>query len=118
VGFLAQIVTGMQGRLVPLYAWYRAFAAKGSPPERSANSLPHAPFAKAIFLLWTPALPLLAAGLPSESQFAIRLAALLLLGGVTAGGAYILYMLRQSRQPWRVADDQFVAPPSGGRSSL
>ena len=28
VGFLAQIVTGMQGRLVPFYAWYRAFEAK------------------------------------------------------------------------------------------
>jgi hypothetical protein len=29
VGFLAQIVVGMQGRLVPFYAWYRAFAAAG-----------------------------------------------------------------------------------------
>jgi hypothetical protein len=99
VGFLAQIVIGMQGRLVPLYAWYRALAATGSPPQRGANSLPHAPFAKAIFLLWTPGLPLLAAGLPSENQLAIRLAALLLLGGVALGAAYIHYMLRQSRQP-------------------
>ena len=98
MGFLAPIVTGMQGRLVPLYAWYRALAAKDSPPERSANSLPHASFARAIFLLWTPGLPLLAVGLPSENQLAIRLAALSLLGGVTVGGAYILYMLRQSRQ--------------------
>ena len=99
VGFLAQIVTGMQGRLVPLYAWYRAFAAKGSPPERGANSLPHAPFAKAVFLLWTAGLPLLAWGLPAGNQLAIRLAALLLFGGVIVSGAYIRYMLRGSRHP-------------------
>ena len=27
VGFLAQMVAGVQGRLVPLYAWYRASAS-------------------------------------------------------------------------------------------
>lgn len=60
---------------------------------------PGARFARAIFLLWTPGLPLLAAGLPSENQLAIRVAALRLFGGVSVGGAYILYMLRQSRLP-------------------
>ena len=49
VGFLAQIVTGMQGRLEPLYAWYRTFDATGTPPVVGANSLPSARFAAPIF---------------------------------------------------------------------
>lgn len=41
VGFLSQIVVGMQGRLRPLYAWYRAFEAGGlRPPSRSAHARP------------------------------------------------------------------------------
>ena len=32
VGFLAQIVAGIEGRLVPLYAWYRAFAKRARRP--------------------------------------------------------------------------------------
>ena len=96
VGFLAQIVTGMQGRIVPLYAWYRAFAAKGAPPERGANALPSAAFAGPIFASWSLGVPLLAWGLPAGHHVAIRLAALCLLGGVVLGGAYLGYMLRRA----------------------
>lgn len=98
VGFLAQIVTGMQGRLVPLYAWYRGLAAKGGPPEVGANSLPSAAFARPIFLLWTSGVVLLAWGLPSASHPAIRFGASLLLGGITAGAAYVAWMLRRARR--------------------
>jgi hypothetical protein len=97
VGFLAQIVTGMQGRLVPLYAWYRARGSRGAPPEVAANSLPSASFARAIFLLWTAGVPLLAWGLPAQNEIAIRLSALLLLAGATTGAAYIVHMLRTAR---------------------
>ena len=96
VGFLAQIVVGMQGRLVPLYAWYRAGAAKGAPPSHGANSLPSAQFARPIFLAWTAGVPLLAWGLAFEAQFAIRAAALLLLSGVVLGGLYQVHMLRRA----------------------
>jgi hypothetical protein len=68
VGFLAQIVAGMQGRLVPLYAWYRAFAAKGSPPDRAANALPSAAFAFPLFFTWSLGSPLLAWGLATETR--------------------------------------------------
>lgn len=94
VGFLAQIVVGMQGRLVPLYAWYRAGAARGAPPERGANSLPSPRFARPIFLIWTAGVPLLAGGLAFEAQPAIRLGALLLFAGVTLGALYQLRILR------------------------
>jgi hypothetical protein len=101
VGFLAQIVTGMQGRLVPLYAWYRALGSGGAPPAVAANSLPSASFARAIFLLWTAGVPLLAWGLPAGNEIAIRVSALLLLIGVIIGGAYIVRMLRTARDGQR-----------------
>ncbi len=95
VGFLAQIVTGMQGRIVPWYGWYRALAAKGGPPEVAANALPSPTFARPIFLLWTVGVLLLAFGLPTENLAAIRIAAAVLLGGVATGAAYIVHMLRR-----------------------
>lgn len=96
VGFLAQIVAGMQGRLIPLYAWYRAFAAKGAP-DIAANALPSASFARPIFILWTLGVPIMAWGLPAGNHYAIRLAAVFLLCGVILGAAYMLHMLRRAR---------------------
>jgi hypothetical protein len=96
VGFLAQMVAGMQGRLVPLYAWYRAYAAAGSPPDRSSHALPSTAFARAIFLCWAAGLPLLAWGFSRGDQLAIRSGALILSGGLAVGGLYIIYMLRRA----------------------
>jgi hypothetical protein len=97
VGFLAQIVAGMQGRLVPMYAWYRAFGAGGQPPARGANALPSERFARPIFLLWTIGVPLLAWGLPAANTLAIRIASVCLFAAVCTGAAYIAYMLRGAR---------------------
>jgi len=97
IGFLAQIVVGMQGRLVPLYAWYRALAAHGSLPNRAANALPSAAFARPIFVAWSFGVPLLAWGLAFESRPAIRMAALLLLAAVCLGAAYQVYLLRSAQ---------------------
>lgn len=97
VGFLAQIVVGMQGRLVPLYAWYRAMAARGAPPDRAANQLPSPAFARATFVCWSLGVPLLAWGLAAGRQPAIAMSAALLLCGIAVGGAYIAHMLRAAR---------------------
>jgi hypothetical protein len=97
VGFLAQIVVGMQGRLVPLYAWYRAMAAHGGPPERAAHDLPAPAFARSIFICWTAGVPLLAWGLATGRQAVIMAAAGVLLVGVVVGGAYLIHMLRAAR---------------------
>jgi len=97
VGFLAQIVVGMQGRLVPLYAWYRAGAVRATPPAHGANSLPSAGFARPIFFAWTAGVPLLAWGLAFQGELAIRAAALLLLSGVVLGWLYQVRMLRRAR---------------------
>ena len=96
VGFLAQIVVGMQGRLVPLYAWYRAAARRGRPPGIGANALPSARFARPIFLAWTVGVPLLACGLAFQVELMIRVAALSLLCGVVAGAIYQVHMLRRA----------------------
>ncbi len=98
VGFLAQIVVGIQGRLVPLYAYYRAMAARGGqPPARAANQLPASRFAKPIFLLWTIGVPWLAWGLATGQPLAIRLASSTLILGVGVGGAYLAYLMREAR---------------------
>jgi hypothetical protein len=97
IGFLAQMVAGMQGRIVPLYAWYRAYAALGAPPSRPANALPSPTFARSIFLCWAAAIPLLLWGLPVSHQGLIRGGAVCLLAAVCSGAAYVLYLLRAAR---------------------
>jgi hypothetical protein len=96
VGFLAQMVAGMQGRLVPLYAWYRAYAAGGEPPSIAAHALPSARFARLIFCCWAAAIPALAWGLAQGDQMAIRGGAFVLLCGVGAGGAYVASIVRRA----------------------
>jgi hypothetical protein len=99
LGFLAQIVVGMQGRLVPLYAWYSGYGAAGAPPRHAANSLPSARFALAILLAWTVGVPVLAFGLPAGQAHAVRIGAILLLAGIISGAAYIVFMLRKAHAP-------------------
>lgn len=97
IGFLAQMVAGMQGRLVPLYAWYRADARAGSPPLRPANALPAAGLARAICLCWAAGVPLLAWGLPQVDLVAIRAGAIVLFVGLGIGAAYIAFMVGRAR---------------------
>lgn len=95
VGFVSQIVVGIQGRLVPLYAWYRAMAARGGqPPPRAANELPTPGYAFPIFALWTVGVPWLAFGLAAVHPLSVRLAALVLLIGVVVGAAYLAHLMR------------------------
>jgi hypothetical protein len=100
LGFLAQFIVGMQGRLVPLYAWYRAMTARGGrPPTRSAHALPDPRFACAIFLVWSAALPVLIAGLASPHETLIRIGAALLAVAVGVGWTYIVRMVRAAAMP-------------------
>lgn len=99
-GFLAQIVVGIQGRLMPMYAWYRAFAAGGNvPPHQGANDLPSATFARLLFLLWTAAVPLLTCGLVMEIRPLISASAALLLSAVLTGALYVASMMEKARTP-------------------
>lgn len=97
LGFLGQMVAGIQGRLVPWYAWYRAFAAAGQPPPVSANALPSAAFARAVLLGWTGGLPVLLAGLALDLPLATRAGAALLSLAVFIGALYLRSMLGRAR---------------------
>jgi hypothetical protein len=98
LGFLAQIIVGMQGRLVPLYAYYRAMAARdGEPPARAANQLPSPSFARGLFACWSVGVPLLAAGLASSRAGLIVSGAACVLAGTLLNAAYLHHLLRAAR---------------------
>ena len=80
VGFLAQMVVAMEGRLLPLFAWYWAFANtdyKG--PVESPHEMPWRPAQHAVFALWLFGVPALAGGLALDGLAWIRAAAWALL---------------------------------------
>jgi hypothetical protein len=113
VGFLAQVVTGIQGRLVPLYAWYRAFMlGGGAPPAKGANELPSARFAAAIFAGWTMGVPLLAWGLAGQHRTAIAAAGWVLAAAIATGGVYIVRMIRQAVGAVRPAERGASSAPA------
>jgi hypothetical protein len=83
VGFLAQIVVGIQGRLLPLHGWYRMFVAAGmAPPQRSAHSLASHGLARWILLAWGCGVPLLASGLALSLTPLVGAGSAVLLAGV------------------------------------
>jgi len=83
IGFLAQIIVGIQGRLLPMHGWYRAFEAGGmQPPARSVHTLADPRLTRLIFLTWTLGVPSLAAGFVAANPRAIATGSVLLLGGV------------------------------------
>jgi hypothetical protein len=96
-GFLAQIVIGIQGRLLPMHAWYRAFKAGGfQPPLRSAHTLSRPTLARAIFFTWLVGIPVLAAGLASGTPPLIRIGSVLLLAGVAVNAWQSVVFVREA----------------------
>jgi hypothetical protein len=89
VGFLSQLVVGIQGRLLPMHAWYREFERRGSqPPPLSAHELVHPGLSRAVFVTWLLGVPLLAGGLAFSGAPVIRAAGVLLLIGVALNAAH------------------------------
>lgn len=98
IGFLAQMVAGIQGRIVPMYAWYRAGAAMGEVPAVAANALPSASLAGLVFATWAAGVPLLAAGLSTNDPAIVRVGSIVLLAGLAAGFVHGRVMLRGARR--------------------
>jgi hypothetical protein len=85
VGFLAQMVVGMQAKLVPLLAWYRALADSGfKGPIVPPFAMTVRPIQEAVFTAWVFAVPALAVG------FALNAIPLLSAGGWTLLAGVIL----------------------------
>jgi hypothetical protein len=90
VGFLAQMVAGMQVRLLPLLAWYTAAHRAPSPDAMpSIAALSPAPLACAAWILWMWGVPALATGfffnaVPLLTAGALALEAAVLAGAIQA----------------------------------
>ena len=73
VGFLAQIVVGMEGRRLPIFAWYWAYANTGyKGPVASPHEMLWRQGRALVFVLWLLGVPALAGSpsMPSHSSSA------------------------------------------------
>ena len=86
VGFLSQMVVGVLGRILPLFAWLWGFADRGhAAMPSSLHAAPVRPLQALVFVLWTAGVPLLAFGLGTGRMIAVTLGAGALLAAVVAG---------------------------------
>jgi hypothetical protein len=98
VGFLSQMVVGVSHRLLPLYAWMRAYEQTGFEVQpRSPHATPVRPLQAATFLLWSAGVPLLAAGLGTVWPALVSAGASALLVAVVLGGAGNLVLFHRAR---------------------
>jgi hypothetical protein len=79
VGFASQMVVGIEGRLLPLHAWYRGLQVRGAFPLRPVHRLADPRLARAVLLCWLGGVPLLTAGLAQAIPALIAAGALALL---------------------------------------
>ncbi|HET8647843.1 MAG TPA: hypothetical protein VFO85_20255, partial [Vicinamibacteria bacterium] len=96
IGFLSQIVVGMEGRLFPLFAWLWGFADSGHavlPP--SLHQAPPRPLQALGFLLWVAGVPLLAAGLAREADLATAVGAGALCAAAVGNTVVVALVLRR-----------------------
>jgi hypothetical protein len=98
VGFLSQAIVGIQGRLLPLQAWYRSMAG-GSLPAMSVHRLAEPRLARAVLVLWVVGLPLVAAGLVDQHHTAIRVGATALAVATLVNGWHAALMVRRTKAP-------------------
>ena len=95
VGFLAQLVVAMEMRLLPLLAWYAAFAeGEFAAPELSTHVLPAQSVATLAFAGWVLGLPLLAGGLAIDKPSGVAIGAGVLLAAVALNTGHAVWMLR------------------------
>jgi hypothetical protein len=98
LGFATQMVSGIQGRLLPLFAWYRALEIRdGELPERSVHRLIVPPVARAILLFWLAGLPLFTAGLMMEDGRAIATGSAALLCATCLSAAHGVLIMQRAK---------------------
>ena len=88
VGFLGQMVVGMQARLVPLLAWYRALADSGfKGPIVPPFAMPVRPVQEGVFTAWAFAVPAVAVGFALDAIPLLSAGGWTLLAGVVLSAA-------------------------------
>jgi hypothetical protein len=111
IGFLGQMVTAMEARLLPMVTWYWAYAASDyriAPP--SPHSMRDRRLQTIVFAGWTIGVPILAGGMFLESADLVRLGALALFTGVATAIVDNVFVVIQaiphhSSAPREIADE-------------
>ncbi len=97
VGFLAQIVVGMEGRLLPIFAWYWAYANTGyKGPVPSQHEMPWRNGQELVFVLWLFGVPALAGGLAFDAVPFVTAAAWCLLVATIVDTVNVIRILRHA----------------------
>jgi len=95
VGFLAQMVVGMEGRLLPILAWYWAYANTGyKGPVPSQHEMPRRSGQELVFVLWLFGVPALAGGLAFDAVPFVSAAAWCLLAATLIDAVNVAGILR------------------------
>lgn len=97
VGFLAQMVVAMKGRLLPLFAWYWASANSGGVSRVPApHEMAWRSGQEIVFLLWLFGVPILAGGLAFGAVPFVRAAGWSLLAATVLDSAQAAIVLRHA----------------------
>ena len=112
VGFLAQMVVGMEGRLLRIFAWYWAYANTGyKGPVPSQHDMPWRKGQKLAFVLWLVGVPALAGGLAFDVTPFVGGAAWCLFVAAVVDTVSVTRILRYAFQPWSVDHSPRVPAP-------
>ncbi len=97
VGFLGQIVVGMEGRLLPIWAWYWAYANTNyKGPVASPHEMPWRGGQEIMFVLWLFGVPALAGGLAFDAVPFVRAGALCLLAATVLDSVNVTGIVRHA----------------------
>ncbi len=100
VGSLAQMVVGMEGRLLPIFAWYWAHANTDfQGPVLSQHEMAWRDGRDLIFVLWQFGVPFLAVGLAVDAIPLVRSAAWCLLAATILDATNAARILRHAFSP-------------------
>lgn len=103
VGFLAQMIVAMKGRLLPLFAWYWASEhAGGVSRVPSPHEMPWRGGQELVFVLWLFGVPALALGLAYGAVPAVRAAGWSLLAATLLDSAQAAIILRHAAGSVRI----------------
>jgi hypothetical protein len=98
LGFLSQMVVAMEARLIPLVAWYWAYARSGyHTPPPSPLAMRDRTLQAIVFAGWTIGVPALAAGLSLESPVLVATGAWSLFAAVLIATLDNILVLTASR---------------------
>jgi hypothetical protein len=100
LGFIVQMVVGIGGRLLPMYAWYREVERRdGVPPAISAHRLIVPQLSLAVLLCWLAGLPVFTVGLMQGAPALIATGAAAMLAGTALNAVHIAALARRAAGP-------------------